>query len=64
MISDIRIFHICPILSKLAEKTEDKAYTILEKYTGKELEYKEYEPLFPYATPIITIPFYQDLVKS
>ena len=40
------------VLSKLAEKTEDKTYTILEKYTGKELEYKEYEPLFPYATPI------------
>ncbi len=25
---------------------------ILERYTGKDLEHKEYEPLFPYATPI------------
>ena len=33
------------VLGKLAENGE-KAYEILEKYTGKDLEYKEYEPLF------------------
>ncbi len=26
-------------------------YELLDRYTGKELEHKEYEPLFPYATP-------------
>ena len=26
-------------------------YTVLEKYTGKDLEYKEYEPLFDFAHP-------------
>ena len=26
-------------------------YEIVEKYTGKDLEYKEYEPLFDYANP-------------
>ena len=29
-----------------------KAYEVLETYTGKDLEYKEYEPLFDYATEI------------
>jgi len=28
---------------------EDAEVEILEKYTGKDLEYKEYEPLFPFA---------------
>lgn len=36
------------VLGKLAEEGE-KAYEILETYTGKELEYKEYEPLFKCA---------------
>ncbi len=48
------------VLSKLAVK-EDKekgiqaqpAYGILERYTGKELEYKEYEPLFDFANETI-----------
>jgi len=36
------------VLGKL--KTEDApAYTVLETYTGKDLEYKEYEPLFACA---------------
>ena len=36
------------VLSKLA--TDDaEAYTVLESYKGKELEYKEYEPLFACA---------------
>lgn len=26
-------------------------YTVLEKFAGKDLEYKEYEPLFPFVTP-------------
>ncbi len=29
------------------------AYEILEKYTGKDLEYKEYEPLFDFANGVI-----------
>ena len=33
------------VLGKLAENGE-KAYEIIEEYTGKQLEYKEYEPLF------------------
>ncbi len=44
------------VLGKLAvkadseNKTEEKpAYEILESYIGKDLEYKEYEPLFDYA---------------
>ncbi|MBQ1451122.1 MAG: isoleucine--tRNA ligase [Clostridia bacterium] len=37
--------------SKLAEGDE-KPYEILETMKGKDLEYKEYEPLFDYATPI------------
>ncbi len=39
------------VLGKLA--TEDKpAYTVLETYVGKDLEYKEYEPLFDCAIEI------------
>ncbi|MGN0308633.1 MAG: isoleucine--tRNA ligase [Lachnospiraceae bacterium] len=35
------------VLGSLAKEEENsKAYEILETYTGKELEYKEYEPLF------------------
>ena len=47
------------VLGKLAVKAdpengveEKKAYEILEKYIGKDLEYKEYEPLFDCATDI------------
>ncbi len=39
------------ILGKLADaKSEKPAYEILARFTGKELEYKEYEPLFDCAT--------------
>ncbi|MBR6478881.1 MAG: isoleucine--tRNA ligase, partial [Clostridia bacterium] len=34
------------------KQDEEATYEILEKMTGKDLEYKEYEPLFDYATPI------------
>ena len=38
------------VLGKLADKENGvPAYEVLETYTGKELEYKEYEPLFPWA---------------
>ncbi len=38
------------VLGRLAdEETGTAAYEILERYTGKELEYKEYEPLFACA---------------
>ena len=38
------------VLGKLADKENDTpAYEILEKYVGKDLEYKEYEPLFACA---------------
>ncbi|MDD6798471.1 MAG: isoleucine--tRNA ligase [Clostridia bacterium] len=38
------------VLGKLAEQDSDeKAYEILETYKGKDLEYKEYEPLFACA---------------
>ncbi len=36
------------VLSPLAKEGE-KAYEVLETYTGKELEYKEYEPLYQCA---------------
>ena len=36
------------VLGKLGSE-ETKAYEILEKFTGKDLEYKEYEPLFEAA---------------
>ena len=39
------------VLGKLAEEGE-KAYEVLETYTGKDLEYKEYEPLFAVAGEI------------
>ena len=39
------------VLGKLA--TEDKpAYEVLETYVGKDLEYKEYEPLFECVKPV------------
>jgi isoleucyl-tRNA synthetase len=41
------------VLGSLAEKDSDKpAYEILETYKGKDLEYKEYEPLFDCALEI------------
>ena len=36
------------VLGKLGDD-ENKAYEVLSRYTGKELEYKEYEPLFECA---------------
>lgn len=38
------------VLGKLSEDGE--AYTILESFPGKALEYKEYEPLFSYVKPL------------
>ncbi len=35
----------------LCEKVLEEGYTILESYTGKDLEYKEYEPLFDFVKP-------------
>ena len=41
------------VLGKLANAEEGKAaYEVLETYVGKDLEYKEYEPLFDYAVDI------------
>ena len=41
------------VLGKLAdEETDTKAYDVLETYKGKDLEYKEYEPLFDCAVDI------------
>ena len=39
------------VLGKLGSE-ETPAYTVLETYTGKDLEYKEYEPLFDFVTPV------------
>ena len=36
----------------LLEKVLEGEYTVLETYQGKELEYKEYEPLFDFALDI------------
>ena len=36
------------VLGKLGSE-ETPAYEVLEKYVGKDLEYKEYEPLFACA---------------
>ena len=41
------------VLGKLADKENGiPAYEVLERFTGKELEYKEYEPLFDFADEI------------
>ncbi len=41
------------VLGSLGDKEKGMpAYEILETYTGKALEYKEYEPLFDFATPV------------
>ncbi len=39
------------VLGKLATE-ETPAYEILEEYKGTDLEYKEYEPLFDFQTPV------------
>ena len=39
------------VLGKLGSE-ETPAYEVLENYTGRDLEYKEYEPLFDFVTPI------------
>ena len=39
------------VLGKLA-KDDAPAYEILEKFDGKSLEYKEYDPLFDYVKPL------------
>ncbi len=38
--------------SVLGSNEEEKSYEVLEEYTGKDLEYKEYEPLFDFARDI------------
>ena len=41
------------VLGKLADKENGKAaYEILETFSGKDLEYREYEPLFDCAVEI------------
>ncbi len=41
------------VLGRLSDKENNvPAYEVLETYVGKDLEYKEYEPLFDYALPI------------
>lgn len=41
------------VLGKLGDEEKNiPAYEVLERYTGKDLEYKEYEPLFDYAVDI------------
>ena len=40
------------VLGKLAPDAETPAYEVLARYTGKELEYKEYEPLFDCAVEL------------
>ena len=41
------------VLGKLANKEEDvEAYEVLETFTGKDLEYKEYEPLYACAKEV------------
>ena len=37
------------VLGKLGDE-EKPAYEVLEKYTGKDLEYKEYEPCLLYTS--------------
>ena len=41
------------VLGKLGDEEKGiPAYEVLERYTGKDLEYKEYEPLFDYAVEL------------
>ena len=39
------------ILAKARLEVIDDEYEIMEEYTGKDLEYKEYEQLFPFVVP-------------
>ncbi len=42
------------VLGRLAKEDEGiKAYEVLESYTGKDLEYKEYEPLLPCTGEVV-----------
>ncbi|MDO4285800.1 MAG: isoleucine--tRNA ligase, partial [Eubacteriales bacterium] len=41
------------VLGGLERPEGEPAYTVLEQYTGKDLEYREYEPLFDYALDIV-----------
>ncbi len=42
------------VLGRLAKEEEGiKAYEVLESYTGKDLEYKEYEPLLPCTGEVV-----------
>ncbi len=41
------------VLGSLSENEDEKAYTVLETYVGKDLEKREYEPLFDFANEII-----------
>lgn len=40
------------VLGKLAKDEDTKAYEVLEEFVGKDLEYKEYEPLFDCAAAV------------
>ena len=40
------------VFSILKEEEDEKTYEVLETYVGKDLEYKEYEPLFDFVAPI------------
>lgn len=46
--NDEKIYYLAEDLADTVLKGE---YKILERYTGKELEYKEYEPLFNFVKP-------------
>ena len=46
--NDEKIYYLAEELADTVLKGE---YKILERYTGKELEYKEYEPLFNFVKP-------------
>ncbi len=46
--NDEKIYYLA---EKLADTVLKGEYKILERYTGRELEYKEYEPLFDFVKP-------------
>ncbi|GLC80505.1 isoleucine--tRNA ligase [Lacrimispora brassicae] len=43
--------YIYYLAEALCEKVLEGEYTVLERYQGKDLEYKEYEPLFDFVKP-------------
>ena len=43
--------HTYYLAEALCEKVLEGEYTVLERYQGKDLEYKEYEPLFDFVKP-------------